>query len=360
MVKRILILAGGSGGHLYPALAVADILIEKGFKVYLFTSKKRPSGINFDGLEIIEGYSVGWDRSISGMFKTIWSLTRDFMLSIRLLKEINPDLVLGMGGYVSVSPIFVSIFFNIPKVLHEQNIIPGLANKILALFVDKIFVSFPETKFNVPRTKLVYTGLPLRKELYQIKYSNRRDKFTVLVMGGSQGARIINNVVLEIVERRLLKDIRFIHITGPKEFERLKDRIKSIDYPYYEVYSYVNDIWRLYGEADLVISRAGASSVIEFATVSLPAILIPYKGAEGHQCLNAKWLADSGGAIIIEQDHLSALSLAEAILDIIKSDKISKLKESIARLSVPNGSYTLAEEIIKIIQGGSYDRDKQG
>lgn len=354
-MKKILILAGGSGGHLYPALAVADILIERGFRVYLFTSKKRPFNINLDGLEVIEGYSIGWDRSIPGIFKTILGLSRDFLLSLRLLKEIDPDLILGMGGYISVSPILASLFFDIPKVLHEQNITPGLANKILALFADKIFTSFPKTRFGISQSKVIYTGLPLRRELYQINRSHKKGDFTVLVMGGSQGARIINDVLLELLEKRLLDGIRFIHITGPREFERLKDRIRNIDYPYYKVYSYVDNIWTLYEEADLVISRAGASSVIEFATASLPAILIPYKGAEGHQYLNARWLAESGGAIIIDQDHLSALSLAETILDAVKSDKISKLRDSLTRLRLPNGSYALTEEIVKIIQGGSHD-----
>jgi len=358
MMKKILILAGGSGGHLYPALAVADILRENGFKVYIFTSKKRPSGIDFDGLEVIEGYSIGWDRSILGGFKTIWSLGKDFIFSFKMLRAIKPDLILGMGGYISISPIFASLIFNIPRVLHEQNIIPGLANRILALFVDKIFVSFPDTKFGISQSKVIYTGLPLRRELYQVKPSVNKDRFTVLVMGGSQGARIINDTVLEIVEKGLLDGIQITHITGPKEFERLRDRIEKVNYPYYKVYGFVNDIWNLYREADLVVSRAGAGSVIEFATVSIPAILIPYKGAEGHQYLNARWLADSGGAIIIEQDQLSALSLVEAILNIVKSDKINEMRESISRLSLPSGSYILTEELTKIITGGRYDRNK--
>ncbi|HON72916.1 MAG TPA: glycosyltransferase, partial [bacterium] len=206
--------------------------------------------------------------------------------------------------------------------------------------------------------KTMPDDVPLRRELYQVKPSGNKDRFTILVMGGSQGARIINDTVLEIVEKGLLDGIKIIHITGPKEFERLRDRIEKVNYPHYKVYGFVKDIWNLYREADLVVSRAGAGSVIEFATVSIPAILIPYKGAEGHQYLNARWLADSGGAIIIEQDQLSALSLVEAILNIVKSDKINEMRESISRLNLPSGSYILTEELIKIITGGSHDKNK--
>lgn len=348
-MRKILILAGGSGGHLYPALAVADILVEKGFRVYLFTSKKRPSSVRFNRLEVIEGYSIGWDRSIIGGFRTIWSLGKDFILSFKLLNEIKPDLILGMGGYVSISPIFASLFFRIPRALHEQNILPGLANRILALFANKIFVSFPDTRFGFTKSKIVYTGLPLRRELYQLKRSNNRERFTILIMGGSQGARVINDILLDIIEKRLLDGLEFIHITGPREFERLKDRIEKITYPYYKVYSYVDDIWNIYKKSDLVISRAGAGSVIEFATVGLPAVLIPYKGAEGHQYLNAKWLADSGGAIVIEEDQLSVSHLVEVVSDIVKSNRINGMREAISNLSLPNGSYVLAEEVIKII-----------
>jgi len=351
-MRNILITAGGSGGHLYPALAVANAFLEKGYQVYLLTSKKRPAKINLGDIRVIEGSSIGWDRTLLGFFKTSWSLIKDAILSFKLLLNLKPLLVLGMGGYVSIAPILVAYMFGIPRAIHEQNIIPGLANRFLAPFVSRIFVSFPDTNFGIFQTKVVYTGLPLRKELYTVKRSEH-NKFTVLIMGGSQGARIINETVLELVEKQMIKDkdIKFIHITGTRDFNRLKERIKKIKSQDYEVYSYREDVWTLYEEADLVISRAGAGSVIELATVNLPAILIPYKGAEGHQYLNAKWLVENGMGVIIDQSQLSANYLAEKIQELKLTAIGEDVKHRSKVLNLPNASYRIVEETLKIIGG---------
>lgn len=350
-MNRVLITAGGSGGHLYPALAVADVFLEKGFQVYLLTSKKRPANIKFNGnIRIIEGFSIGWNRSLAGMFVTSWSLFKDFILSFKVLSELRPVLVLGMGGYVSITPILTAFILGIPRAIHEQNIIPGLANRLLAPFVNKIFTSFPDTNFGTAQSKVVYTGLPLRKEFYNISPLNH-DKFTVLVMGGSQGARIINDTIVEIIEKRLMEDVKFIHITGTRDFERLKGKIERLKDQNYEVYSYREDVWTLYEKADLVISRAGAGSVVELATVSLPAILIPYKGAGGHQYLNAKWLVDNGGGVIIDQSQLSPTYLAEKIQKFKSINRAGIMLNRKKVLDLPKASYRLVEETLKMIGG---------
>lgn len=349
-MRNILITAGGSGGHLYPALAVANAFLEKGYQVYLLTSKKRPAKINFGDIRVIEGSSIGWDRTLPGLFKTSWSLIKDAILSFRILKKIRPLLILGMGGYVSIAPILVAYILGIPRAIHEQNIIPGLANRLLAPFVSRIFVSFPDTNFGIFQSKVIYTGLPLRKELYSVKPSEH-DKFTVLIMGGSQGARVINETVLELVEKQMINDVRFIHITGTRDFNRLKERIEKIKSYDYEVYSYREDVWTLYQEADLVISRAGAGSVIELATVNIPAILIPYKGAEGHQYLNAKWLMENGMGVIIDQSQLSANYLAEKIQELKLMSQSEKVQHRSKGINLPNASYRIVEEALKIIGG---------
>ena len=355
-MKNILITAGGSGGHIYPALAVARVFIERGFQVHLLTSKKRPSNIRLDGINLFEGCSIGWDRTFKGIFKTFWGILKDFVLSTKLLLHLKPLLVLGMGGYISVSPIFISFVFGIPRAIHEQNILPGLANKLLAPFVNRIFTSFPDTNFGIFQKKVVYTGFPLRKEFYDIT-PLKHNKFTVLVIGGSQGARVINNTILEIVENSLLKDVRIIHVTGTREYERLKDRIEKINSPDYEVYKYKEDIWTLYERTNLVISRAGAGTVIELATVNLPAILIPYKGAEGHQYLNAKWLVKQGRCLIVDEDQLLPKDLAEKIMK-FKDESNARKDLSYREVSnLPNASYRVVEESLGII-GGYYGRNK--
>lgn len=355
-MKNILITAGGSGGHLYPALAVAEVFKEKGFQVYLLTSKKRPANIRFNSVRLIEGYSIGWDRSLKGIFKTSWSLLKDLVLSVKLLLSLKPSFVLGMGGYISISPIFGAFILGIPRAIHEQNILPGLANRLLAPFVNRIYTSFPDTNFGISQRKVVYTGLPLRREFYSITPS-RHNKFTVLVMGGSQGAKVINDTILDIVENRLLNDVRFIHLTGVREYERLKDRIERVNSSDYEVYSYREDIWTLYERVDLVISRAGAGTVIELATAGLPAILIPYKGAEGHQYLNAQWLAKRGRYLIVDQDQLLPGYLVERILEFKRLKDTEGILSFREGLNLPNASYRVVEESLEMI-GGYYGRNK--
>jgi len=320
--------------------------------VYFFVSKKRPKDIKLEGVSIFETNSLGWNRTLIGGIKFIWSLGLDFISTIRKLKDIRPDIVIGMGGYASVTPVIGAILLGVPKALHEQNIIPGLANRLLAPFVDRIFISFPQTKDYFPKEKVVYTGLPLRNEFYTISYENSKNtrRPTFIVIGGSQGARRINEVILEILERQLVDDVEFIHITGTKEFIRLRDRISKITYPFYRVYDYKEDIWNLYKEADIAISRAGANSVTEFATVKLPAILIPYEGAGGHQLYNAKWLTEMGGAIVLKQTDLSASVLARLILEIVDTGELSQMKKAITNLAVSKASYVLAEEILKLLQ----------
>jgi UDP-N-acetylglucosamine--N-acetylmuramyl-(pentapeptide) pyrophosphoryl-undecaprenol N-acetylglucosamine transferase len=327
------------------------VLLNKGHCVYLFISKKRPKDISLGGFNFFETNSLGWDRTIIGGIKSLWSLNLDFISTLRKLKDIRPNIVVGIGGYASVTPVIGAVFLGIPRALHEQNIIPGLANRLLAPFVDRIFISFPQTIDYFLNEKVIYTGLPLRDEFYNISSESSKNtkRPTFIVMGGSQGARIINEVILEILERRLVDDVEFIHITGIKEFVRLRDRISNITYPFYRVYDYKEDIWNLYREADVAISRAGASSVTELATVKLPAILIPYEGAGGHQLYNAKWLKESGGAIVLKQSELSASALASLILEIANTDKLSQMKKAITNLAVPKASYVLAEEILKLL-----------
>lgn len=320
--------------------------------VYLFVTKKRPKDITLVGSGIFETNSLGWDRTFLGGIRFIRSISIDFMSTYRILKEIGPDIVIGMGGYASLNPIIGAILLGIPRALHEQNVIPGLANRFLAPFVDRIFVSFPKSRY-LPKKKVVYTGLPLREEFYNVDYEDRNtDRTTIIVIGGSQGARRINEIILEMLENRLVDGINFIHITGHREFNRLRDRISRITYPFYNVYSYREDIWNLYKEADIAISRSGASSVIELATVKLPAILIPYEGAGGHQFYNAKWLEETGGAVVLRQDELSASILAKMILEIVNSERLAQMKRAVASLALPNAGYLLAKEISKLLSGG--------
>jgi UDP-N-acetylglucosamine--N-acetylmuramyl-(pentapeptide) pyrophosphoryl-undecaprenol N-acetylglucosamine transferase len=149
----------------------------------------------------------------------------------------------------------------------------------------------------------------------------------------------------------MINDVRFIHITGTRDFNRLKERIEKIKSHDYEVYSYREDVWTLYQEADLVISRAGAGSVIELATVNIPAILIPYKGAEGHQYLNAKWLMENGMGVIIDQSQLSANYLAEKIQELKLMSQSEKVQHRSKGINLPNASYRIVEEALKIIGG---------
>lgn len=356
MAKRILLVGGGSGGHVYPlscvARAVRDYSASSGQEVIM----EFLGDGNFLA-DVSENVAIPYHALISGKIRSYFSFKNfldvfkfpvSFFQSLFYVWRFMPDVVFSKGGYSSVMPVIVARIFLIPVFIHESDAIPGRANRFLAIFARKVFVSFENSikYFNSAKTELV--GNPVRPELLgagkdtglaAFKLSSAKP--TVLFLGGSQGALLINNVVVEsLVE--LVNDFQIIHQCGEKNLELVKKQIEQTEKEGSSSYGKtIQDNYRLsgffdvqqmalaYGAADLVVSRAGANSIFEIAALAKPVILIPLKtAASGHQLANAQELAKFG-ATIIEEENLTTHILINEIKETYQSrgQISSKMKE---------------------------------
>jgi UDP-N-acetylglucosamine--N-acetylmuramyl-(pentapeptide) pyrophosphoryl-undecaprenol N-acetylglucosamine transferase len=320
--KRILVAGGGTGGHLFPGIAIArglkarfdevDILFVVGRK------KMEKEIINKAGFEArsidVEGMM---GRNLVGGIKALGKMFISSLQSLALIREFKPHLVVGVGGYSSGPVCLIARFLGIPIGIHEQNSFPGLTNRILAPLATKVFISFGETRRYLKRGNVFLTGNPIREELLDYKSLPRETEgsFVILVVGGSQGAHAINAAVVSALEELKAKWLHpfVIHQTGEKDREKISDDYRVLGLEG-DVSAFIDDMASAYGRADLVICRAGATTIAELAALGKPSILIPYPhAARGHQDMNARALVGIGGADMIPEGELTGHSLAETI-----------------------------------------------
>ncbi len=297
-------------------------------------------------------------ESLKSVLFSSFFMLKSIITSFKILRNIRPDAVLGFGGYAAFPVILTAALLKYPTMIHEQNVLPGRANAILAKIVKKIAISFEESKKYFDPVRTVLTGYPCREVPVTGNYDKAQllrefhlenNKFTILIMGGSQGSRRINSVFLTMIP--MLKgslDFQVIHIAG-KEDRPLLDKIYLKERIPYRVFSFLEDMDKAYEIADLVVSRAGAGSVCEIAAFSLPAILIPYPYAGGHQKENAAVLVKTHTAQIIEERNLSPDTLKESILSFVNQradrENIKKLNQEIYH---PRAAEHLAKEAVGI------------
>jgi UDP-N-acetylglucosamine--N-acetylmuramyl-(pentapeptide) pyrophosphoryl-undecaprenol N-acetylglucosamine transferase len=340
MAKRIVIMAGGTGGHVFPALAVAQMLIEKGWQVsWLGTQKGLESrvipeqGIEIDWLSVAGVRGKGWLSKITAVLLLLKACTQ----ALKILKKRKPDVVLGMGGFVAGPGGLMAKLLGIPLIIHEQNRVPGTTNRLLARMANQVLEAFPNS-FN-KKLNPKFTGNPLRKQF--IECAERREKhpgINILVVGGSQGAQILNEVVpdaLAALGAEVLDGnaVQITHQTGTAMQEQVESRYKELGIKA-EVDAFIEDMVSAYQWADLMICRSGAMTVSEVAAAGIPAIFIPLPSAiDDHQTANARYLADAGGGVILVQKDLNAVTLVEHITKVIKQlDVMSKTAKKYARL----------------------------
>ncbi len=335
MAKRIVIMAGGTGGHVFPALAVAQLLIEKGWEVsWLGTQRGLESrvipeqGIEIDWLSVTGVRGKGLAAKVSAMFK----LFKACLQAAKILRKRKPDVVLGMGGFVAGPGGLMAKLLGIPLVIHEQNRVPGTTNRLLARLANQILEAFPDS-FK-PSVHAICTGNPLRKQFLNLPQQNNdltKQAINILIVGGSQGAQILNEVVPEAVKQ--LTNIIIKHQTGAAMLTQVTERYKSSGVNA-EVSAFFDDMVATYQWADLLICRAGAMTVSEVSALSLPAIFIPLPGAiDDHQTANARYLTDAGAGILLMQKDLSASTLAAKITEAINNlDALGNAAKQCARL----------------------------
>lgn len=320
MSRAILIMAGGTGGHIFPALAVADILRSRGWRV---TWLGAPGSMEAE-LVPKHGYDMAWVRFSGVRGKGVW---RKLMLPFNLLTALwqsaaaifrhRPDVVLGLGGYITFPGGVMAAVLRRPLVVHEQNSIAGLSNKVLSYFAQRVLGGFPGA---LPKS--VWCGNPVRNSIANLpepshRYETRSGRLNVLVVGGSLGAKAINDAVphaLAMLPDELRPNV--VHQTGKQHFESVRQAYRQAGIKA-DICPFLDDMAGNYAKADLVICRAGALTVAELAAAGVASILIPFPFAvDDHQTHNARFLSEQGAAVLLPQKELSAEKLAQLLGDL--------------------------------------------
>ncbi len=363
---KILIACGGTGGHIFPGLSLYNSLKKRQNPkdILLVLDKRAISSSVISGQYPYVCLSLAPIRFKFDLQSAtiVLELIRGILETLRLVLRFRPDVVVGFGGYASFLPVFFASLFRKKTVIHEQNVSFGLANRILANFVDKIAISFPRTgnycsgkSLKIFSDKLKFTGNPLRQDLVRIEKARAReclglseDKFTILVMGGSQGARNINTTFIKAVGLiKNKRDVQVIHLCGESDRRFLEIGYKDLEVKA-GIFSFFNSMGYAYSAADIVVSRAGATTISEIAFFGLPAILIPYPYARGHQVENAYYLRGNNAAVLIEEEYLNSGILEDKILELFNSPgKRNLMSQNISGLSSPDAGESLADLVLR-------------
>jgi UDP-N-acetylglucosamine--N-acetylmuramyl-(pentapeptide) pyrophosphoryl-undecaprenol N-acetylglucosamine transferase len=357
-MKKILIMAGGTGGHVFPGLAVAKELSKNDeFEVLWLGTKERmesvivpKNGFNIKFIKIQGIRRNGILRKIFAPFKIL----RAVYEAIQVIREFKPNVVLGMGGYASGPGGLAAKILGIPLVLHEQNAAPGLTNRLLAKIATKILLGLPKA---FAGSNVLYVGNPVRKEVADLNKLLPRefpvDKIRVLIVGGSLGAQILNEVVPKAISlcRNNGINIEVLHQTGKGNSIFVKKMYEDLSIVDGVIISdFIDDMAQAYCSSDIIICRAGASTVAEVSAVGIPAIFVPLPSAvDDHQTKNAQSLSDIGGAICLAQKDLSSEVLAKHITELAsdksKLSQMSKIVGEVAKLTATQDAAAVCREL---------------
>lgn len=333
---KVIIAGGGTGGHLFPGLALAEE----------FKRRDPSTEVIFVGTEhglearVIprEGYTLKFLRaeglvgvSIIKKVKAIIKIFFSILDSYKIIKTVRPDIIIGVGGYASGVILFVASIKSIPTMIIEQNAIPGMTNKILGKFVNTVCISYQESISFFPPVRTFLTGNPVRLQVFKGNieaayklFSLERELFTIFIFGGSAGARSINRAMVDALNYLYdLKDkIQFLHQTGQRDYENVRDAYRKVGFRG-TIAPFIYQMGEAYAVADIVISRAGATTLAELTALGKPAILIPYPYAAGnHQEINAKKLVDIGAAKMILDREMKGEILAKMIRNLYENEKL--------------------------------------
>jgi UDP-N-acetylglucosamine--N-acetylmuramyl-(pentapeptide) pyrophosphoryl-undecaprenol N-acetylglucosamine transferase len=364
---RVIISGGGTGGHIFPAVSIANAIkaLQPNAKILFVGALGR--------MEMQRVPAAGYEIKglpIRGFFRPLWKpanigVAIDYLkskwLAKKILQEFKPDVAVGVGGYASSAALGAANSLGIPTLIQEQNSYAGLANKNLAKNAEKICVAYEGMERFFPAGKILMTGNPVRQNLLDTTISReeavKRQGFdpakkTILLVGGSLGARTINESVLQHLDLvTSSSDVQFIWQTGKYYSAEIAKRLEGKNIPNLKVTDFITDMGTAYKAADLVISRAGASSISEFCLIGKPVILVPSPNvAEDHQTKNALALSTKDAAIYVKDAEAPGMLLKLAI-DTVKDDaKLQSLHENVLKLALPNSAEIIAKEVIKLAE----------
>ena len=365
---KVLITGGGTGGHIYPAIAIANKMkneIKNIDILYVGTKKGMESlivpntGYKFEAIRV-----RGFKRSLSmDTFRSFKDLTLGLTDAIRIIKSFKPDLIIGTGGFVCGPLVFIGSLFRIKTVIHEQNVIPGVTNKILSKFVDRILISFEESKGYFKKSdKIIISGNPVREDFKHLNKKKYREdlgidgeKLVVLAFGGSRGAEKINEAMIDVMTYyNGNSDIQIIHVTGESHYNNIMWRLKnSITHLFSNIVvkPYIHDMAKYMGACDLVICRSGAITLAEITTIGLPSILIPSPHVtNNHQEYNARVLEKNGAAILLTETNLSGKNIVNLLNKIMKNkEELRSMGEKSKEIAKPNATECIYNSIMELM-----------
>ena len=354
---KIIIACGGTGGHLFPGVAVAQELKSRGHEVKLLISQKKvdaQASEKYKNLDFDTVPAVAKPRTLSlKMIPFAWKMWKTIGQCKRMHREFGTDAVIGMGGFTSLAPVLAGHKMGAKAYVHDSNALPGKANRLTAKWCDKVFIGFEEARKFFPKSEVELTGTPVRDEIRSLP--NRNDAAeklgvdpalkTVLVMGGSQGAKRLNSLIVEA--SKAMPAVQFLQITGNGDYERVKAELG--DTRQHKLLAFCDDMAAAYAVSDLAVMRSGASSLTELSYVGMASILVPYPtAADDHQTRNAEVFEKVDAALLRKESDLDAGSLVAdltAVLD--DTERLVNMAAAAEGLSVKDA----AERICKVVEG---------
>lgn len=365
---RIIISGGGTGGHIFPAVSIANAI-----------KLRRPEAeILFVGalgrMEMERVPQAGYEIKglpVRGLIRPLWSprnigVALDFLKSKRMVKKIlrefNPQAAVGVGGYASAATLKAAHGMGIPCLIQEQNSYAGVTNKVLSSGADVICVAYEGMERFFPKDKIIMTGNPVRQALLETSLSQEEarkslgleeGRKTLLFVGGSLGARTINESILQNLDLIRKSDVQVVWQTGKYYFDKIQEALsKEEAVPNLKVTAFISDMGAAYKAADLVVSRAGASSISEFCLIGKPVILVPSPNvAEDHQTKNAMALVNKDAAIYVKDADASAVLLQKALDTVADSAILSRLHENILKMALPDSADVIAQHVLRLAEG---------
>jgi len=361
---NVLIACGGTGGHLFPGIAVAQEIAKRGGKAILLISEKaidKMASEDYPDLTFVPLPAVAMPKVLSLKFPMfLWRFFRSFLECKQILRRFDITSVLGMGGFTSLPPIIAGHRSKLPTFVHESNAFPGKANRLAARFCDEVFIGMTGAKnyFSGYETSLV--GTPVREAILMRRETTSENKaaareslgldgerMTVVVTGGSQGARAVNSAMVAALEKLPDDAVQVFWITGPNEYQRVKEEVVKLKQTVVVV-DFCNRMEDALVAADIAVARAGASTLTEFSAVGLPAILIPYPfAADDHQTHNAKNFTDRGAALMFQESELGKGVLADTLKALAEDkERLAGMSSAMAILFLDSPAETIANRVL--------------
>lgn len=361
---RIIVSGGGTGGHIFPAISIANAIKEQYPNARILfvgaLGRMEMQRVPAAGYKIIGLPVAGFDRKhLLKNISVLIKLFRSQRMARKIIKDFKPHAAVGVGGYASGPTLKMAARMGIPTLIQEQNSYAGVTNKLLAKSAKKICVAYEGMERFFDKNKIILTGNPVRQNLFNGKISREKaigafglspDKKTILIIGGSLGARTINNCVMQALDKIRQSGVQFIWQTGKMYFEEARQAVrKAGNLPMLYTTDFISDMAMAYSAADIVISRAGAGSISEFCLLEKPVILVPSPNvAEDHQTKNALALVNKNAALYIKDSEAPERLIETAIQAVNDTEKLNSLRQNISKLAFKDSANVIANEVCKL------------